>query len=180
MKDVPDNHAAWRRLTVDVARAELEAAEGIRETALEDAVGAFIVTDVLLPGFAPVSAAAIVWRGKLASLLLSDSVCRLSPSACTWFINGTVVNAFSCWRRNYLKRLSAGAEASGVTDDSTEWKSTGASTAQVSAQGLSARCFDGLPLLLATSEDIAILNGEELADRVLAVFHQLGMTVLTN
>lgn len=116
MKGAPDVYsvAAWRRLTVDVARAELEVANNnIRETALEAAVGAFAVRDVLLAGFAPAWAAAIVWRGKLASLLLSDSVCRLSPSACTWLINGTVTNAFFSWRCDYLKRLGAGVEPRG-------------------------------------------------------------------
>ncbi len=86
------------------------------------------------------------------------------------------MNAFFSWRRDYLKRLGAGAgaEPSGAASDaSTEWARTDAAPAHVSAPGLAACCLDGLPLLLSASEDIELLNGEELADRVLSVFRQL-------
>ena len=170
----------WRRLVDNVIRAELDSAEDVREAALEDAVGSMLVTDLLLPLCPPVDAAAVVWRGKLVGLCLSDSACQLSPSACEWLINGVVGSALVHWHQEYLGRLGGIADPFGEGRPHAPREVGCAMTEPVAAPGLLARCVEGLPMVAITSEDIDILTGEELATRVLSLFGQLEMTVSTD
>ncbi|MEB3023363.1 MULTISPECIES: hypothetical protein [Mycolicibacter] len=178
MRDKSDiSIAEWRRLGADLLNAELSVPAGLREIALDKALGSFVVTNVLLPGFDPVSAGALVWRGKLATFLLSDNVSRLSSSACKWLINGTVINAFHAWRRDYITRLGGAAGQSEGSDDCTALEDVYAAPAEASVPGVSAGCIDWLPIVRTVSEDVWVLNGEQLADRVVSAFEQLGMTI---
>lgn len=170
----------WRSLVDNVIRTELDSAEDVREAALEDAVGSMFVTDLLLPLCPPAGAAAVVWRGKLVGLSLSDSACQLSPSACEWLINGVVGSALVHWHQEYLERLGGIADPFGQGRTHAPRELACALTAPVSAPGLLARCVEGLPMVAITSEDIDILTGEELATRVMSLFGQLEMTVSTD
>lgn len=169
----------WRRLVDNVIRAELDSAEDVRKAALEDTVGSTLVTDLLLPLCPPVDAAAVVWRGKLVGLSLSDSACQLSPSACEWLINGVVGSALVRWHQEYLERLGRIADPFGQERPHAPQEVACAMTAPVSAPGLFARCVEGLPMVAITNQDIDLLTGEELASRVMSLFGQLEMTVPT-
>lgn len=83
---------------------QIEAADARKRAAYEDAVGVYL-DDPVEP-----SVGALVSRGKLADLKITDAVCELPPDIAAKLINAVLINAFNAWHTDFVRKLGSGPE----------------------------------------------------------------------
>lgn len=157
------------------AVGELAASPACRQQAWDDAVGLFCYDGE--PVFDGVSlrrptAIALVWRGELEDLRISDYLCEFDLGSVEFIVNGVIINAYLSWMDDYLGRLGAPPVAE-LEDDTSEAPPLDRFNGPTASAGFVRVCRCGPLAFIALDEGGKGVSGSELAAQVVAGVRQL-------